>query len=135
MKAMRPYRARTRQQVRRVRHRLHAAGDDDVRLARSDHEVGEVDGLEAGETDLIDGGGVDGHRDTALDGRLTSGDLTPSSLKDLTHQHEVDTGGFDAGAIEHALDRGAPEVRRAERREGSRQLPNGRSSAGDDDAS
>jgi hypothetical protein len=35
-------------------------------------------------------------------------------LEDLTHQYEVDAGRIDAGAIEHALDGGAPEVLGAE---------------------
>ena len=36
------------QEVRGVRHRLHAAGDDDVCVAGRDHLVGEVDRVDAG---------------------------------------------------------------------------------------
>ncbi len=44
------------QQVGRSRHRLHPAGDDDVGLAGADGEVGEMEGVEAREADLVDGG-------------------------------------------------------------------------------
>ena len=47
--------ARLRQQVRGVGHRLHAAGDDDLELAGADQLVGQRDGVEAGEADLVDG--------------------------------------------------------------------------------
>ena len=107
----------------------------DVGLTGADHQVGEVDGLEPGEADLINGGGVDGHRDAALHGGLASRDLALAGLEDLAHQHEVDTGRIDTGAIEHALDGGATEVLGAQGREGARQLSDGRSSTGDDDAS
>jgi hypothetical protein len=108
--------ARAGQQVRRVGHRLHAARDDDVGLAGADHEVGQVDGLQPREADLVDGRGVDGHRDAALDGGLARGDLALAGLEDLAHQHEVDAGRVDAGAIEHALDGGAAQVLALRRR-------------------
>ena len=42
------------QQVRRLGHRLHAAGDDDLGLAGLDGEVGEVDRVETRQADLVD---------------------------------------------------------------------------------
>ena len=44
------------QQVGRVGHGLHAAGDHDVGVAGVDQQVGQVDGVEAGEAHLVDGG-------------------------------------------------------------------------------
>ena len=125
--------AGTGQEVGGVGHGLHTPGDDDVGLARADHEVGEVDRLQPRETDLVDGGRVHGHRDTALDGRLARRDLTLTGLDDLAHQHRVDRGGVDAGLVEHALDGGAPEVGRAQGGEHTREFSDGGATSGDDD--
>ena len=47
--------ARLGQQVRRLGHRLHAAGDDDLELAGADELVGHRDGAQARQADLVDG--------------------------------------------------------------------------------
>ena len=81
------------QQVGGLGHRLHAAGHHDVGLAGVDHQVGQVDGVEAGQADLVDRGGRHGHRDAGLDGRLAGGDLAGAGLDDLAHEHVVDLVG------------------------------------------
>ena len=86
-----------RQQVGRPGHRLHAAGDDDGGLAGADHEVGEVDGVQAGEADLVDRRGGRHHRDAGADGCLAGGDLALAGAEHLAHHDVVDVLGGDAG--------------------------------------
>ena len=46
--------ARLRQRVRRVRHRLHAARDDDLDVAGADHRVGDLDRADRRRAHLVD---------------------------------------------------------------------------------
>ena len=98
------------QQVRRIRHRFHAARDDDVVLAGGNQLVGERDRVEPGQADLVDGEGGDGHRDAALDRGLAGGDLAGAGLQHLTHDHVVDGVPRDAGARQRRFDRDPAEV-------------------------
>ena len=123
-----------RQQVGRVRHRLHAARDDDVGFAGTNHQVRQVDGLQARETDLVDGGGVDAHGNAGLHGRLAGGDLALAGQDDLTHQDRVHARGVDPGLVEGALDGGAAEVLGTQGGEGPREFSDGGATSGDDDA-
>ena len=82
--------------VRRVRHRLHAARDDDVGLARLDHQVGEVDRVETREAHLVHGGRRDGHRDARVHRCLPRGDLALSCADHLAHEDVVDLVGGEA---------------------------------------
>src|SRR3546814_6516994 len=50
--------ARAVEQVRRIGHRLHAAGDHDIGRAGLDQVVAEHDRLHAGAAHLVDGGGA-----------------------------------------------------------------------------
>ena len=84
--------------MRRVGHRLHAAGDDDVELAGADQLVGQRDRVEAGQADLVDRQRRHGHRDAALDRGLAGGDLPGAGLQHLAHDHVVDRVARDAGA-------------------------------------
>ena len=74
-----------RQQVRRVRHRLHAARDDHVVLAGADHQVGDLDRADRGRADLVDR--VGGHllRDARADRGLPRGRLPGAGLQHLAH--------------------------------------------------
>jgi hypothetical protein len=58
-----------------VRHRLHAAGDDDVELAGADELVGHRDGDEPDRQTLLMVSAGTLHRDAALDRGLAGGDL------------------------------------------------------------
>jgi hypothetical protein len=62
--------ARLLQCVRRVAHRLHPPGDDDVVLARADHQVGDLDRADAGGADLVDRVRRELDRQACGDGRL-----------------------------------------------------------------
>ena len=117
--------ARAGKEIRRLRHRLHAAGDDDFGVTVLNHLVGEVDRVDAREAHLVDRHRGDGHRDAGLDRGLTRGDLTLTPLQDLAHEDVVDLFGVDAGAFERGLDRDAAELHRTHAGERARQLADG----------
>ncbi len=125
--------ARIGEQVRRVRHRFHAAGDDDLELAGTDELVGERDRVEAGEADLVDRDRRRAHADAGFDRGLPGGDLPGAGLQDLAHDHVLDLLGRDAGALERGLDGEAAEVDGAEVLERTEQATHRRASARDDD--
>ena len=103
---------RLREQVGRLRHRLHPAGDDGFHLARADHLVGQRDRVEAGEADLVDGDGGDFRWDPTFDRGLAGGDLTGACLEDLAHDHVVDLRPLDPRPPQGLGDREAPEIDR-----------------------
>jgi hypothetical protein len=51
--------AGARQEVGRLAHRLHTAGDADLQIARADRLIGDADRAHAGGADLVDGLGRD----------------------------------------------------------------------------
>ena len=124
--------ARAGEDVRRTRHRLHAAGDDDLGVARRDHLVGEVDRVDARQADLVDGHRGHAHRDARVDRGLARGDLALAGLEHLAHEDVVDLLRADAGPLERGLDGNATEVHRGEVGERSRQLPDRRACRSDD---
>ena len=77
-------------EVRRLRHRLHATGNDDLGVTCLDHLVRQVDGVEAGEAHLVDRCGRNGHRDAGVHCGLPGGDLSGAGLQHLTHEDVVD---------------------------------------------
>ena len=60
-----------RGQVWGIGHALHAASDDDVGIAGSDHLIGEVDAVETRQAHLVDVDAGNAHGDASLDGGLT----------------------------------------------------------------
>ena len=127
--------ARLRQQVRRLGHRLHAAGDDDLVLAGADQLVGQRDRVDAGEADLVDRDRRDVHRDAGLDGGLAGGDLAGAGLDDLAHDHVLDLVAGDAGLLQRALDGDAAEVRGAKVLQAAEQPADRGARPGDDHGS
>ena len=99
-------------EVRRVGHRLHAAGDDDVGLAGGDHLVGEVDGVEPGQAHLVDVDRRHAHRDAGLDGGLAARHLALAGHQHLAHDRR--------GRPRRAPRRPARARRRWRRRRGRR---------------
>ena len=120
------------EQVRGAAHRLHAAGDDDLGVAGRDHLVGEVDGVEPREADLVHRRGRHRHRDARLGRRLPGGDLALAGLEDLAHQHVVDLLGGEAGAAEGFGDGEPAQLLGAEPRQHAGQLPDRCPGSGDD---
>ncbi len=87
--------ARLLQEVGRLGHRLHAAGDDDLGVAGLDHLVGEVDRVDAREAHLVDRHRRHRHRDPALHRRLARRHLAGARLQHLTEEHVVDLVAAD----------------------------------------
>ena len=102
--------ARLLEQVRRVAHRLHAAGDADVEVAGADRGVEDPGRAHAGRADLVDRLRGDLLRDAGLDLRLARGDLALAGLQDLAHDDVLDLLGGDVGALERGLDREPAEL-------------------------
>jgi hypothetical protein len=115
-----------------VRHRLHPAGDHDVGLAARDHLVGEVDGIQTRETDLVDAGGGHVEGETAVHRGLAGRDLTLVGHEHLAHVHVLHIAGRDPGTLDGGRDGDATQLGRREAGEGSGHLPDRRASAGDD---
>src|SRR6185436_16617302 len=82
--------AGTRQQVRRLAHRLHAAGDGDLGITGADPHVGDADRAHARGADLVDRLRGDLLGDAALDLRLARGDLALAGLQDLAEDDLLD---------------------------------------------
>jgi hypothetical protein len=114
--------ARIGQQVRRVRHALHAARDAGVEVAGPDGRVDQPDRADARRADLVDrlGGHVLGN--AALDLRLARRDLALPGLEHLAHHHLVDLSPVDLRALERRSDRRATQVGGVEACEGASQL-------------
>ena len=115
-------RARFRQQVRRVAHALHAAGDDHFGIARADRLGREHHALEARAADLVDREGADAVGNPGLARRLTSGVLAEPRLQHVAHDHLLDGVGRHARAAQGLGDGERSEIRRPEAREGALEL-------------
>ena len=87
--------SRAHEQVWRIRHRLHATGDDAVELACADELVGERDGIDARQAHLVDRERRDVHRDARLHSCLACGHLAGTCLQHLPHDHVLDIGRGD----------------------------------------
>ena len=126
-------RACGRQQVRRVRHRLHAACDRDLELPGADHLVCDRDRGCARQAHLVDG--EPGHllRDTGGHGRLPGRDLALTRLQDVSHDGVLDPVGRDAGPAEGLPDHDRAQIDRAQGREPAAELPDRRPGAGHDE--
>ena len=79
-----------RQQVRALAHALHAAGDDQRRIAGADRVAGLVDRLEARGAHLVERGRIGRGRDARGDRRLPGRRLARAGLDDLAHDDLVD---------------------------------------------
>ena len=123
---------RVLQEIRRAGHRLHARGDHDVGVAGLDHEVGEVDGIDARETRLVEPDRRDVERDPGLHRGLARRHLARARLDHLADVHVVDLVGAHPAPGERGLDRVAAEVGGAQRRQRPRETTDGGASGRDD---
>ncbi len=127
----------TRDEVRRLVHRLHAARDDGLGVAGADLRGGEHDRLQAGAADPIDGRGARSVRQTRLEERLAGRGLPDTRLQDLAHEDLVDLGRgrVEAGALDGGADRNTPEFRGRDRAQRAAELADRRPrGAHDEDA-
>ena len=116
-----------------VRHRLHAPGDHRLDLACPDELIGEGDGVEARQADLVDGDGGDAHAQATLDGGLPCRDLALAGLQDVAHDHVVDRGRVQRRAPQCLDDGSASEIDGGQAGEGAEKLADGGPCPGDDD--
>ncbi|MNS65827.1 hypothetical protein D3C72_990090 [compost metagenome] len=123
------------EQVRRVGHALHAAGDEDLALAHALEGVGHGHGAQARGADLVDGQGRGGHGQTGGDRRLAGRDLAEAGLQHGAHQDVVDGGAIDAGALDGLLDGHRAELDGGEVGQAAAQLAEGGAHGADDDGS
>ena len=90
--------ARPVEQIRRVRHRLGAAGDHRVDIADADRLDGVHDRLQTGPAHAIDGFAGDLDRHARLQRGLTRHVHPGAGLQHATHHHVADVGGRHARA-------------------------------------
>ena len=112
--------ARLLQQVRRVRHRLHPAGDDHLVIAGADHRVRDLDGADRRGADLVDR--VRGRllRQPGTDRRLARGRLARTRLEHLSHDHVLGLVRLEADSLERRLDHDRRRARSPGSRRGRR---------------
>ena len=122
-----------REDVRRVRHRLHPARHDELRVAGADHRVGDLDRADRRRAHLVDRVRRHLDRDPRTDCGLPRGRLPGAALQHLAHDHVVDVAARNAGALEARANRDRAELRRLQVLETAAELPEGRANGGDDD--
>jgi hypothetical protein len=91
--------AHFRQQVGRVGHALHAAGNDDVRRPRVQRIIGQHHRLHPGAAHLVDGGAGHGMRQAGGDRGLARRGLALSGWQNAAHVHFGYILGRDAWAV------------------------------------
>ena len=92
-------------------HAFHAAGDNDIGVARFDHLGGHVDAVQTGTADNINGNGGGGHGQTGLQGSLTGDVLAQAGLNDAAHINMIDLLGGDACAGKGFFDDDGTQLR------------------------
>ena len=127
--------ARLRQQVRRVRHRLHAARHDDLGLTGVDQQVGLRDRVQTREAHLVDGDRRHPERQAAGDAGAAGGVLPGAGQDDLAHDQVVDLVARHPGLLQRPLDGHAAQVGRGQGLQATEQTPDRRACSGDDDGS
>ena len=125
--------ARLGEQIGRVRHRFHAAGDDDLGRSRQNEIMGEHGRLHAGAADLVDGGRARGVGQSGASGRLARGRLALAGRQDAAHQRLVDALRRELGAFERGADHMGAERRRGKPAQFAEEPAERRAHGGDDD--
>jgi hypothetical protein len=111
------------QQIGRVAHRLHAARDQQLRLAEGDVLGGGGDRVGARQADLVDRQRRDGHRDAGTRRRLPRGDLALPGLEHVAHDHVLDRVGRDARPLQRGGDGDAAQLHGGQRGECPAEAP------------
>jgi len=100
------------EQIGRVGHAFHAAGQRHADTAGNDGVMGEHDGLHAGAAHLVDGNSADGLGNAGPHGGLTRRRLPLPRRQHAAEQHLVDIAGCDPGALHRAARGNGAEGRR-----------------------
>src|SRR5690606_10915398 len=90
-------RTRALEEVGRVRHALHAARDDDVRVAQANRLRCEHYRLEARSAHLVDRRAWHASRDSSAERRLPRGRLPYARGEHLAEDHLIDLGALEIG--------------------------------------
>jgi len=104
--------AGARDQIGRLIHALHAAGDRDIDIAEKCLLRGGDDGLRAGTADAIDRERRNRHRQSGIDGGLARRIHFAAGLNDVAHHHRLHVVGAKPGPRNGAADRDRAERRR-----------------------
>ena len=121
------------QVVRRVGHRLHAAGHDALLVPGADRLGREHDGLEPRAADLVDRERWDSAGQARVDRGLARRRLTRAPLEHVAHDHFVHVVGLDAGAAHGFADGERAQARRGQRGQPAQVLPDGRATGAEND--
>src|SRR6185312_2062102 len=100
--------------------------------AGTDQLVGQGDGIDAGQTHLVDRQRGHVPSDTRAHGRLTCGHLTGAGREHLTHDHVVDQRRLDIGLLKGPLDRDRAQVTARKFLQRTHQLADRRAGASND---
>ncbi|MNC34112.1 hypothetical protein D3C75_825290 [compost metagenome] len=106
--------ARLFQQVGRVGHALHAAGDHHRVGAGLEQVVGQHQRLHPRAAQLVDGGAAGGRGQTGVQRRLAGRSLLEAGGQHAAHDHFLHFGRGDAGALHRGADGGGAQLRRGE---------------------
>ncbi len=121
------------EQVRRVRHRLHAAGENDVRTAGADLIGAHHHGLHPGAAHFVDGRGRSSYGDPGAQRGLARRRLAQAGGQYAAHDHFLDVAGLQPCRLDGGLGRSSAELRRRQRGEHSLEGADGRAPGGNDD--
>ena len=127
--------ARIGQQIRGVGHGLLTASHHDVSVTGLDHLIGLIDGVETGQTHLVDHSGRDAHGDPTMHGSLSGRQLPGARQQHLTHDDVVHLLAVDASPAEGRGDGESTQLGSAEPGQRTGHLGNGGAGAGHDDRS
>ena len=119
--------------MRRQAHALLAAGDHDVGVAGRDLLGAEGDGAQARAAHLVHAQGRGLDRNAGGDRRLPRRVLALAGRQHLTHDHFIDIGRVDLGALQRGLDGDLAERMRRQARQRAVEGANRRPRRADDD--
>src|SRR5699024_356055 len=105
--------------VRSIGHRLLATGDHDIHLAEPDHASAVDDGIETGQTDIVDGLRRNAPWQSGLDGDLPGGVLARPCLDNLAENNLADVFDVNSCTLHGVPDRVGTEVDGTELGQGS----------------
>ena len=120
-------------QVRRERHVLEAAGENEIVLTRLDRLCGEHDCLEPRPADLVDGHGVERVGQPRLEPRLARGILAETRLEHAAHDALVDVIPRRRKFLENGLDGEGTQLRARHAAQSSKEPADGGSPGGKND--
>lgn len=119
--------------VGRQAHVLLAAGDDHLGVAAADRLGAQVQGLEAGAADLVQGHGRHADRQAGLDRRLARRVLPGPGGEHLAEDHFVDLAGIETGLFEQAADHRGAQLGGGNAGQRALEAADGGTGSGDDD--